>query len=115
MTNPKTIDRRDVSHATNPLGGHDHVEETNLAGPLDPKAAKLPSGGGDAAVTGMPREALTDQPGAGMLHKIPPARSGKSGEGVQPAVPDKSNPGRLDQIRANGRDTVHVQSPRPAD
>ena len=115
MTNPKTVDRRDVAHPTNPIGGHDHVEETNLAGPLDPKAAKLPAGGTDAAVTGMPREALNAQPDAGMPHRIPPARSGQSGEDVQPAVPDKDNPGRMDQIRANGRDSVHVQSPRPAD
>lgn len=115
MTNPKTVDRRDVAHPTNPIGGHEHVEETNLAGPLDPKAAKLPAGGTDAAVTGMPREALNAQPDAGMAHKIPPARSGQSGEEVKPAVPDKDNPGRMDQIRADGRDTVHVQSPRPAD
>ena len=115
MNNPKTIDRQDVAHSTNPIGGHEHVEETNLAGPTDPKADKLPVGGTDAAVTGMPREALNAQPDAGMSHKIPPARSGQSGEDVKPAAPDQSNPGRMDQIRADGRDTVHVQSPRPAD
>lgn len=115
MNNPKTIDRRDVTHATNPIGGSDHIEETNLAGPLDPKAAKLPAGGNDADVTGMPRGARNELPDAGMPHKMPPARSGMSTEDVRPAAPDQTNPGRLDQIRAEGRDTVRVQSPRRPD
>lgn len=118
MNNPPTIDRRDVVNSTNPVDGHEHVEEIdkpNRAQPLDPGAAKLPAGGSDAAVTGMPREAMTEQPDAGMPHRVPPARSGQSAEEVQAAAPDSTNPGRLDQIRAEGRDTVHVQSPRPTD
>ena len=118
MNNPRTIDRRDVAHSTNPVGGQEHIEQIdkpNRAEPLDPKAAKLPLGGSDAAVTGMPRETLNDQPDAGMPHRVPPVRSGQSGEEVQAAAPHRANPGRMDQIRAEGRDTVHVQSPRPAD
>jgi len=117
MNNPRTIDRRDVAHSTNPVAGQEHIEEIdkpNRAQPLAPAAAKLAAGGRDAAVTGMPREALNEQPDAGMPHRVPPARSGQSSEEVQAAAPDKSNPGRMDQIRADGRDTVHVQSPRPA-
>lgn len=26
MNNPQTVDRRDVAHPTNPIGGHEHVE-----------------------------------------------------------------------------------------
>jgi hypothetical protein len=35
MTNPRTIDRRDVAHQTNPVGDHETIEEanTNLAEP----------------------------------------------------------------------------------
>jgi hypothetical protein len=116
MTNPRTIDRRDVAHTTNPVGEHEHIEEIdkpNRARPLDATAAKLPAGGGDAAVTGMPRETLNEQPGAGMPHKIPPAKSGQSAEEATPATPNQSNPGRLGQT--DGGETAHVQSPRPAD
>ena len=117
MTNPKTIDRRDVGHATNPIGGKEHIEEVedaSLAEPLDPKAAKLPAGGSDAASTGMPRGARNDLPDTGMPHHVPPARSGQSADEAQPVAPDRSNPGRLDQVRADGRKTAHAQSPRPA-
>ena len=118
MTNPKTIDRRDVSPATNPVAGHDHIEDaegTSLAKPLNPKAAKLPAGGSDAAVTGMPRGARNELPDAGMPHNVPPARSGQSADEAQPVAPDSSNSGRLDQNRVDGRETAHVQSPHPAD
>lgn len=99
MSNPQTIDRRDVAHATNPVGGHEHIEEIdrpNRAKPLDAKAAKLPAGGSDFAGAGVPQETLNEQPDAAVPHKIPPARSGQSGEEAKPAAPDESNPGRLD-------------------
>lgn len=99
MSNPPTIDRRDVAHATNPVGGQEHIEEIdrpNRAKPLDIKAAKLPAGARHAAVTGMPRETLSEQPDAAVPHTIPPARSGQSSEEAKPAASDESNPGRLD-------------------
>jgi hypothetical protein len=46
MNNASTIDRRDVSHATNPIGGQGHIEEIekpNAPTPLD--AEKRPRGG----------------------------------------------------------------------
>lgn len=121
-SNPTPIDRRDVAHSTNPIGGQTHIEEIdkpNRADPLDAEADKLPAGGSDAAVTGMPQGARDDLPGAGLPRDVPPARTGRSGEEVRPAAPDEANPGanpgRLDQLRAEGRDTTHVQSPRPSD
>lgn len=27
MSNPSTIDRRDIAHTTNPIGGQGHIEE----------------------------------------------------------------------------------------
>ena len=80
MTNPRTIDRMDVAHQTNPVGDHETIEDAKST------MADLPRG-------------------------IPPARSGQSQTDVEPAAPDKDNPGRMDQIRNSGRDTVHVQSP----
>ena len=118
MNNPSTIDRRDVALPTNPVGEHEHIEQVdkpNRSQPLDPKAAKLPAGGNDAAVTGMPQSARTDLPDMGLPHGVPPARSGQSAEEAEPAAPDETNPGRLDQIRAEGRNTAHVQTPRRAD
>jgi hypothetical protein len=111
MSNPRTIDRRDVSHPTNPIGGHDHIEEANanLSGSLDPKTAKLRAGAGDAAATNMPLGAWNDLPDAGMPHKVPPARSGQGGQEAHAAAPGESNPQRMD------RSTVNVQSPRPTD
>jgi hypothetical protein len=119
MTNPTTTDRRDVAHATNPLGGDGNIEKeakTNLAEPLDGNADKLPPAGAESRIRGMPAGAKpgdvqTDGIG-GMPHDVPPARSGQSQEDVQPAAPDEDNPRRMDQQRADGRDTVHVQSPR---
>lgn len=116
MTNPPTIDRRDVAHNTNPVGGQAHVEQIdkpNRAAPLDPKADKLPAGGNDAGVSGVPRAARNDLPDTGMPDQVPPARSGQSADPAEPPSPTDTNPGRLDQIRAEGRDTAHVQSPRP--
>lgn len=77
MTNPTTVDRRDVAHPTNPLGAQDHVEEIDKAS------------------------------------HVPPARSGQSADPAEPPAPEDTNPGRLDQIRAEGRKTAHVQSPVP--
>lgn len=36
MTNPRTIDRRDVAHPTNPVGDHEAIEDarTSLAEPV---------------------------------------------------------------------------------
>jgi hypothetical protein len=116
MTNPKTIDRRDVSHATNPIGGHDHIGEvadTSLGEPLTPKSAEFPIGGNGAAVTGMPRGARNEQPNSGTPRNVPPAPSGKSADEARPVAPAKSNPGRLDQVSADGHKIAHVQSPRP--
>jgi hypothetical protein len=115
MTNPSTIDRRDVSHATNPIGGQGHVEETdkaNASRPLDPGAAKLPLGGNDAALSGMPEEAR-DPSDSGMAEGVPPARGGQSANPAVPPAPEDTNPGRLDQVRAEGRKTAQVQSPLP--
>lgn len=65
MSNPTTIDRRDVAHPTNPIGGHDHVEENDLGQPLDPKAAKMPAAGDSAALHGIPADVLGPQRDAG--------------------------------------------------
>ena len=119
MTNPTTTDRRDVAHATNPLGGGDHIEKeakTNLSEPIDDNADKLPSAGAESRIRGMPagakpRELRTNGIGD-VPHDVPPARSGQAQEDVQPAAPDEANPRRMDQQSADGRDTVHVQSPR---
>ncbi|UVC10989.1 hypothetical protein IHQ71_10615 [Rhizobium sp. TH2] len=80
MTNPRTIDRRDVAHQANPVGDHEAIEEARS------NLADLPPG-------------------------VPPARSGRAQTVVDPAEPDNDNPGRMDQKRATGRDSVHVQSP----
>jgi len=48
MTNPTTIDRRDVAHATNPLGGQPHVEQIEKANFGSRKASK--AGGSHGAV-----------------------------------------------------------------
>ena len=119
MTNPATTDRRDVAPHTNPIGGHDNIEKdakSNLAEPLNKGAAKMPAAGRDSQISGVPQgatsgEAPTDVYG-GLPHGVPPARSGQSQENVQPAAPRGDNPGRMDEQRAEGRDTVHVQSPR---
>lgn len=114
MTNPATIDRRDVAHATNPIGDKGHVEQTDKpdrATPLDRKAARLPAGGSDAGVSGMPSAARNDLPDSGMRDDVPPARNGQSKNPAEPPAAVDTNPGRLDQIRAEGRDTAHVQSP----
>jgi len=42
---------------------------------------------------------------------VPPARSGGARWEAVCAAPDKNDPGRMDQKRNTGRDTVHVQSP----
>jgi len=117
MNNPSTVDRRDVSHATNPIGGQTQVEEiekANASRPLDAKAAKLPAGGADAALSGMPRAATDDLPEAARPDKAPPARSGKSSNPSEPPAPEDTNPGRLDQIRAEGHKAARVQSPLPS-
>jgi hypothetical protein len=118
MTNPRTIDRRDVEPSTNPVGDFEKIEEakTNLAEPLDKNAAKLPAGGNESSITGVPGSVKPDEMRSdvygGLPRGVPPARSGQSQTDVEPAEPDKDNPGRMDQKRAAGRDTVHVQNPR---
>jgi hypothetical protein len=108
MTNSKTIDRADVAHPTNPIGGNGHIEEarTTLAEPLDPDAAKLPAGGGDAAVTGMPRSVREDLPDIGLPDGVPPARTGPSGdtadapqERSERQHPEGEDPERRDNTR----------------
>lgn len=119
MTNPPTTDRRDVAHPTNPIGGHENIErdisKPNLSPPLDKDAAKLPAGGNESAIGGVPGGAKPDERQSdvygGLPRDVPPARSGQSQVNVQPAQPNSENPRRMDQERADGRDTVHVQSP----
>lgn len=116
MTNPATIDRRDVAHTTNPIGDKAHVEQTDKpdrATPLERKTASLPAGGSDAGVSGMPSAARNDLPDSGMRDDVQPARSGQSANPAEPPAPVDTNPGRLDQIRAEGRDTAHAQSTLP--
>lgn len=74
MTNPATIDRRDVAPTTNPIGGQAHVEQIdkpNRATPLDPKAARR-----------------------------------------EPPVPEDTNPGLFDRIRAERHETAQERRPR---
>lgn len=65
MTNSRTVDRRDVAHPTNPVGGQEHIEQINkpnLADPIDLGAARL------SAVDQMRAEA----PGAGRMGRPRP-------------------------------------------
>lgn len=114
MTNPATTDRRDVAHSTNPIGGHEMVEEdakANLAEPVDKDAAKMPSAGSGAQISGVPQGAKPGEMQSGAYGGLPPARSGQSGKEAIPAAPDKGNPDRM-APRADGGDSADVHSPR---
>jgi hypothetical protein len=118
MTNPTTIDRRDVAHSTNPVGGQDHIEEIekpNRADKIDPDAARVPAGGGAGTVTGVSPSARDDLPDIGLPDDGPPVRSGMGGEDRLAPETDKANPGRLDQSRVEGRQTARMKSPRTND
>lgn len=81
MNNPPTIDRRDVSRATNPLDSNKQVEQQDLGQPLDADADKLPAGGQGAAIRGVPRGVNPDESGDDRYATpggVPPARSGQS-------------------------------------
>jgi len=108
MTNPTTIDRRDVAHPTNPIGGHTHIEEDDLGTPLDADADKLPAGGQGAAVPGVPQGATPGTAGdddGGLAGNVPPARSGQASAEQAPAEIHSrtSNSGAAGRIDPNTR------------
>jgi hypothetical protein len=80
VTNPRTIDRRDVSHSTNPVGAHGMIEADAL-----PNVAELPEG--------------TTQ-----------ACSGRARKEVDPAESEEDNSVALRETRAAARDAGRVQS-----
>ena len=120
MTNPSTTDRRDVAHPTDPIGGHEMIEKdrakSGLGEPLDTDAAKMPIAGRASQIGGVPQGAKPEERQTdaytNLPDGVPPARSGQSGKQAEPASPTAENPERMDQQRADGRETAHVQSPR---
>ncbi|MDB5556737.1 MAG: hypothetical protein JWL86_6721 [Rhizobium sp.] len=70
MTNPRTIDGRDVAHQTNPVGDHETIEEakTNLAG-LPPGVPPVRSGQAQMDVD----PAESDRENAGRMDQKRPA------------------------------------------
>jgi hypothetical protein len=104
MTNPTTVDRRDVAHPTNPIGDHTHIEEEDLGQPIDADADKLPAGGQDATIRGIPgggnpNDSADDRYG-GLPRGVPPARSGQASAEQEPAEPrgQTSNSGGAGRI-----------------
>ncbi|MDB5526818.1 MAG: hypothetical protein JWM58_4581 [Rhizobium sp.] len=82
MTNPTTIDRRDVANPTNPVSGNTAIENHDLGQPLDADADPLPAAGQGSSISGVPgggnpNDATSDTYG-GLQRGIPPARSGKA-------------------------------------
>jgi hypothetical protein len=84
MNDSRIDDRRDVAHPTNPLGGHENIEQDDLGRPMDADAEKLSAAGEQSHVTGLPREGdaddMTTDAYGGTPHNIPPARTGKASE-----------------------------------
>jgi hypothetical protein len=109
MTNPTTIDRRDVAHPTNPIGGHPQIEQEDLGKPLDADADRLPAGGQGAAVSGTPGSGnpndAADERYEGLPRGVPPARSGQASAEQEPAEirGRTSNSGGADRIDPNSR------------
>jgi hypothetical protein len=108
MTNPTTVDRRDVAHPTNPIGGHAQVEREDPGRPLDADADKLPAGGQGAAIRGIPRGSKPDDDdddSGGLAGNIPPARSGQAAAEEDPADVrgQTSNSGGANRIDPNTR------------
>jgi len=113
MTNPTTIDRRDVAHPTNPIGGHTHIEEDDLGTPLDADADKLPAGGQGAAIRGVPQGANPDDAAgdddSGLPGNVPPARSGQASAEQPPA----EIRGRTSNSGGTGRVDPGTRIPEP--
>jgi hypothetical protein len=109
MTNPTTIDRRDVAHPTNPIGGHTQIEEDDLGQPLDADADKLPAGGQGAAIRGVPGGGnpndAADERFGGLPRGMPPARTGRASAEQEPAEVSgqTSNSGGANRIDPKSR------------
>ena len=115
MNNPTTVDRRDVSRATNPLNSNKQIEQEDLGQPLDADADKLPARGQGAAVRGVPKGANPDASAGdrygGMPGGVPPARSGQASTDVDAAEVrgDTSNSGGTNRIDPDTRIPVPVK------
>lgn len=84
MNDSSIDDRRDVAHSTNPLGGHENIEQDDLGRPMDADADKLAAAGEQSRIAGLPLEGdpddLTTDTFGGTPHRIPPARMGKASD-----------------------------------
>lgn len=104
MSNPTTVDRRDVAHPTNPIGDASRIEQQDLAQPLDAEADSLPAAGKASSIRGIPsgnnpNDSADDRFGE-QSRDVPPARSGKaSAEQDEAEVRDQtSNSGGSNRI-----------------
>lgn len=115
MTNPKTIDRPDVAHPTNPIGGSIHVEEdqTNFAGPVDADASKLPAVGPQGEVGEVPNAVQDELPDVGLPDGIPTVQLGMGGQKDHAPQPEDANPQRLENGGPGAKSAARMQTIRP--
>lgn len=115
MTNPKTIDRLDVAHPTNPIGGSIHVEEDrmNLAGRVDADASKLPAAVPEGGVGGVPNSVRDELPDVRLPDGSPTVQLGMGGQKDHAPQPEGANPQRLENGGPGATSAARMQIIRP--